>query len=138
MLGHVWLFATPWTIAHQAPLSMEFLRQEYWSKMAFSSPEDLPDPGIKSDPWVRKIGRQILYQWATWEATKINSSSQMYFANVSILRYWWGNFRKWNLKIHTGHTHIFVYILNIIEINNKIAWLHNLIYMFKRRLFCTF
>jgi len=41
---------------------MEFLRQEYWSKMAFSSPEDLPAPGIKSDPRVRKIGRQILYQ----------------------------------------------------------------------------
>ena len=47
MLSHVQLFATPWTIAHQAPLSMEFSRQEYWSGLPFPSPGDLPDPGIK-------------------------------------------------------------------------------------------
>ena len=41
------LFATSWTVAHQAPPSMEFSRQEYWSALPFSSPEDLPDPGIK-------------------------------------------------------------------------------------------
>ena len=40
--------ATPWTVAHQAPLSMEFSRQEYWSGLPFPSPGDLPDPGIKS------------------------------------------------------------------------------------------
>ncbi|CAI9152054.1 unnamed protein product [Rangifer tarandus platyrhynchus] len=40
-------FATPWTIAHQAPLSMEFSRQEYWSGLPFPSPGDLPDPGIE-------------------------------------------------------------------------------------------
>ena len=39
--------ATPWTVAHQAPLSMEFSRQEYWSGLPFPSPGDLPDPGIK-------------------------------------------------------------------------------------------
>jgi len=38
---------TPWTIAHQALLSMEFSRQEYWSGLPFLPPEDLPDPGIK-------------------------------------------------------------------------------------------
>ena len=37
----------PWTVAHQAPLSMEFSRQEYWSKLSFSPPGDLPDPGIE-------------------------------------------------------------------------------------------
>ena len=40
-------FATPWTVAHQTPLSMGFLRQEYWSGLPFPSPADLPDPGIK-------------------------------------------------------------------------------------------
>ena len=40
-------FATPWTVACQAPLSMEFSRQEYWSGLPFLSPENLPDPGIK-------------------------------------------------------------------------------------------
>ena len=41
------LFATPWTIAHQAPLSMGFSRQEYWSGLSFPSPGDLPNPGIE-------------------------------------------------------------------------------------------
>ena len=39
--------AIPWTVACQAPLSMGFSRQEYWSELPFPSPEDLPDPGIK-------------------------------------------------------------------------------------------
>ena len=39
--------ATPWTVTCQAPLSMGFSRQEYWNGLAFSSPGDLPDPGIK-------------------------------------------------------------------------------------------
>ena len=46
-LSHVQLFATPWTVAHQAPLSMGFSRQEYWGGLPFPSPEDLPDPGIE-------------------------------------------------------------------------------------------
>ena len=47
------LFVTPWTIAHQAPLSMEFSRQEYWSRLPFPTPGSLPDPGIEptSPPW---------------------------------------------------------------------------------------
>ena len=43
----VQLFVTPWTIAQQVPLSMGFFRQEYWSGLPFSSPGDLPDPGVK-------------------------------------------------------------------------------------------
>ena len=39
---------TPWTVARQAPLSMGFSRQEYWSGLPFPSPGDLPDPGIKT------------------------------------------------------------------------------------------
>ena len=46
LLSHVRLFATPWTVACQAPLSMGFSRREYWSGLPFSSPGDLPDPGI--------------------------------------------------------------------------------------------
>ena len=39
--------ATPWTVAHHAPLSVEFSRQEYWNRLPFSPPGDLPNPGIK-------------------------------------------------------------------------------------------
>ena len=46
-LSRVRLFATLWTVAPQAPLSMGFSRQEYWSGLPFPSPGDLPDPGIE-------------------------------------------------------------------------------------------
>ena len=47
LLSRVRLFATPWTVAHQAPLSIGFSRQEHWSVLPFPSPGDLPDPGIE-------------------------------------------------------------------------------------------
>ena len=46
-LSRVQLFATLWTVAHNAPLSMGFSRQEYWSGLLFPSPEDLPNSGIE-------------------------------------------------------------------------------------------
>ena len=46
-LSHVQLFVTPWIVVRQAPLSMEFSRQEYWSGWPFPSPGDLPDPGTE-------------------------------------------------------------------------------------------
>ena len=47
LLSHVRLFVTPWTVARQAPQSMEFSRQEYWSGLPVPYPGDLPKPGIK-------------------------------------------------------------------------------------------
>ena len=47
LLSRVRLFAIPWTVAYQAPLSMEFSRKEYWSGLPFPSPGGLPDPGIE-------------------------------------------------------------------------------------------
>ena len=46
-LNSVWLFATPWTVACQAPLSMEFSRSTYWSGLPCPPPGNLPNPGIK-------------------------------------------------------------------------------------------
>ena len=46
-LSRVQLIASPWTVAYHTPLSMGFLRQEYWSGLPFPSPEDLPNPGIE-------------------------------------------------------------------------------------------
>ena len=45
--NHAWFFGTSWTVTCQAPLSMEFSRQEYWSWLPFPSPGDLPDSGIE-------------------------------------------------------------------------------------------
>ena len=47
LLSCAQLFVTPWTVAPQVPLSMEFSRQEYWSGLPFLSPGNLPDPGIQ-------------------------------------------------------------------------------------------
>ena len=47
LLSRVQLFETPWTAAHQTPLSMGFYRQEYWSGQPFPPPGDSPDPGTK-------------------------------------------------------------------------------------------
>ena len=47
VLSHIWLFATPWTVTQQTPLSMEFSRQEYWSGLPFPTPGNLSDPGMK-------------------------------------------------------------------------------------------
>ena len=46
-LSRVRVFETPWTVVRQAPLSMGFSRQEYWSGLPFPSPGDLPNPGIE-------------------------------------------------------------------------------------------
>ena len=56
-LSRVRLFATPWTVAYQAPLSMGFSRQEYWSGLPFPSPGDRPNQGI--EPVSRIAGRRF-------------------------------------------------------------------------------
>ena len=62
MLSHVQLFATPWTVVHQALLSMGFSREEYWYGLPWPPPGDLPNPGIKpASPASSCIDRQILY-----------------------------------------------------------------------------
>ena len=61
--SHAQLFVTPWTLAHQTPLSIEFSRQEYWSGLPFPSSGDLPDPGIEPVcvSYVSWISKWVLY-----------------------------------------------------------------------------
>ena len=73
-LSCVRLFATPWTIACQASLSMEFSRQEYWIGLPVPSSGVLPNPGIKPTSHSLLPCRQILYHWATREAPAPYSS----------------------------------------------------------------
>ena len=47
LLNRVQLFETSWTVTYQAPLSMGFSRQKYWSRLPFPSPGDLPNPGVE-------------------------------------------------------------------------------------------
>ena len=63
-------FAAPWAAACQAPLSMGFSRQEYWSGLPFPSPGDLPNPGTETGSPARVLPcRQILYYWSTGDVS---------------------------------------------------------------------
>ena len=74
--SHVQLFATQWTVGRQAPLSMGFSRQEYWSGLPFPAPEDLPNQGIKPlslmSPWLALAGRFFTTS-ATWTVAEQQS-----------------------------------------------------------------
>ena len=67
--SHIWLFVTPWTIAHQAPLSMGFSRQEYWSGLPCPPLGDLSDPGIKPTSLMSPVLTVGFFTTSsTWEA----------------------------------------------------------------------
>ena len=75
VLSCVCLFAAPRTVAHQVPLSMGFPRQEYWSKLPFPSPGDLPHPGM--EPTFLEsatLAVRFFTISATWEAPKEGES----------------------------------------------------------------
>ena len=68
-LNHVRLFASPWTVARQASLSMGFPRQEYWSGLPCPSLGDVPDPGIKTVPLSSPaLAGGFLTTSANWES----------------------------------------------------------------------
>ena len=68
MLSHAQLFVTPWTIHHQAPLSMGLSEQEHWSGLPVLLQGLLPTQGVKPRSSLSPIGRQIPYCSSTWEA----------------------------------------------------------------------
>ena len=66
--SRVWLFETPWTVARQAPLLMEFSRQEYWSGLPCPPPGGLPDPGIELTSFMSPaLAGGFFTTSATWE-----------------------------------------------------------------------
>ena len=83
-------FSTPWIVAHQAPLSVGFPRQEYWSGLP------LPSPGIfqtQGSNWVSWVGRQFLYHWATRKAP----SKELFSLKVSVTTWIQNTMNTFNL-----------------------------------------
>ena len=76
--SRVGLFATPWTEAHQAPLSKGFSRQEYWSELPCPPPGDLPSPGLNPH---HLVGR-FFTPSATWEAFQKEEILQMNLEDI--------------------------------------------------------
>ena len=82
LLSHVWLFVTPCTVAYQAPPSMGFSRQEYWSGVPFPSPGDLPNSGIQ--PWSPTLQADALTSelpGKPWFCFGGNTNSECFFNN---------------------------------------------------------
>ena len=71
--SRVWLFATLWTVAHQAPLSMGFSRWEYWTGLPCPPPGDLLDPRVEpTSAFISYIAGIFFIHRATWEGLLIN------------------------------------------------------------------
>ena len=84
--SHVWLFATLWTVAHKAPLSVGFSRQEYWSGLPGPPPGDLLDPGF--EPMCLKsptLAHGFFTTSTTWEAQCASSTLYKYSTTCIIL-----------------------------------------------------
>ena len=84
-LSRVWVRATPWTVAHQAPLSLGFSRQEYWSGLPLPFPGDLPDteiepmsPALQKDSWP-------LSHWGS-------VTSVLHFLHIQVTSEYWAQF----------------------------------------------
>ena len=82
VFSRVRLLATPWTVAHQAPLSMGFPRQEYWSGLPLPPSGNLPGPGIEPATLVSWIGRQVLFHCVTWESRGLSEASCLLSADL--------------------------------------------------------
>ena len=83
-LSRVHRSVTLWTVACQAPLSMEFSRQEYWSGLPFPNPEDLPDPGIKPASLTSPILAGNFYHCAIWEARVLARSRKKHSVSGAV------------------------------------------------------
>ena len=117
MLSHVWLFATPQTVAHQTTLSMEFSRQEYWNELSFPTLGYLLDPGIKSMSLSPSREGRSLSIGTTWKVSGGASTSiveeipllflHLFFFNDKILRFYKEKCipltKKWNLSSLISH-----------------------------------
>ena len=87
MLSLVWLFATPWTRAHQAPLSMGFSRQEYWSGLPCPPPGDLPCSGTEPSSPVLQV--DSLPSEPLGKLTQLNRVTEIVHHKVMILYQFW-------------------------------------------------
>ncbi|CAN0422301.1 unnamed protein product [Rangifer tarandus platyrhynchus] len=82
--SHLRLFATLWAVAHQAPLSVEFSRQEHWSGLPHPPPGDLPNLGIKPESHVSCISRWVLYH--TCHLGSLGSNLSLSYSRLGGLR----------------------------------------------------
>ena len=114
MLSHlscIWLFVTPWTVAHQAPLFMGFSRQECWSGLPFPPPGNLPDPGIKptspASPALQADSFTMEPTTAMVIMSEVGLPSELFkhWVSVCLSSFWWKcvqDYIPWSVPNLTG------------------------------------
>ena len=134
-LSHLWLFVTPWTVAPQAPLSMEFSRQEYWSGLPFPSPGDLLDPEIEprfptfqadsllTEPPGQSVGRGLNKGSMTFHRLNPCQERRGDLLHAGICYYW----RVWGLPLLVSQLYWYFYSLNVYTIKPRL-WLDQLLW----------
>ena len=115
-LSRVWLFATPWAVAYQAPPSMGFPRQECWSELPFPPPGDLPNPGI--EPWSPILQADALLSEPPGKSLKWKSDNNLEERmkienNHSVDKSWWYFHIYFRTKV-LSHFYNFFYL--------KVVW----------------
>ena len=100
-----WLFETPWTVTHQALLSMGFSRQEYWMGLPFPTPGDLPKPGIKPGSLMSPaLAGGFFTTSPTWEAQTVRRGlSISWFDGLyenAIIKWWTKFCQRSHLRHH--------------------------------------
>ena len=109
---HVHFFEIPWTVSHQALLSMEYSRQDYWIGLPIHTPGDLLDLGIKSASPSLLHCRWILYHWATGKPIKSN----IYLKLSCIHGEKYSYFIRYTLYLLRGYFfHVWIWSLNFWE-----------------------
>ena len=125
MLSCVRLFATPWTVVHQAPLSMGLSWQEYWSGLPFPPPWDIPDPGVKLCllPW--QVDSSPLSHLGSLSPS-IMYRKVMFFEHLIYLRYRPKSFTYINLfnphmsQLHCQRTWSLKEVTNLFKVNQNV------------------
>ena len=111
LLGHVRLFATPWTVACQAPQSMEFSRQEYWSGLPLPSPRDLLNPGVgpgspalQADTLPSEPPGKPCSQRREWQSTPVFLPGELHGQRSLVSYHLWG-YRESDTTERLTHIH---------------------------------
>ena len=129
--NHVWHCVTLHTVAHQAPLFMEFSRKEHWSGLPFPSPGDLPNPGIEPLSLTSPVlGRSFFTTSTTWEAQSSPIISEFHFRlvkgilqNVYCEREGWHQ-KVWEPQTQCTSSNIHIFLSEIFPLSIQFAPLY--------------